>query len=768
MEPSVSWESSARSEERDEAVFPASLWQARIWQEAQLSHAGAALHVAMRWRIEGVLSEVSLERALAVLVARHEILRTRFAERDGVLVQCVRARLALPLASHDLAGLPAAQQDDLAEQLAKRDAEAPFDLTRGPLLRASLVRRGPLLATLQLTFHQAIVDGWSIGILIDELGRLAAGFELGSPPALPEVDLHYGDYARWQRDMLESGALEPDLAYWRAQLHGAPRFELEPDHPRTRPPSSASTIRSVLLPRALTDALEQRARDTGQTLFSVVVSALAATLARITRQREVVIGTQVAGREGVHAERVVGPLINALVLRLRADTDATLARFAERTFSVVQDALEHQALPFEALVSALGERHDGPRTPLYAVNFVLQKAYIDAARVEDTSYGGFTIVSVPSRPVGILWDLNLFMVGRVEGWRLSCEVNDGLYEASTAEQLLAEWQETMARMVAAPETRLVDIALRPATCLRLPTSPRPPPLDAPSRTLPAYVPRGKRAAALEERIVPMHAEGTKTPVLVVNNTAVLYPLARALGSERPLYDLQFCPAETPLLLPYRDFRDLARDALEMIRLARPSGPYILMGLCVFGAIALEAARLLQEEGERVELVVLNDSWAPGFREALPWRHRQLRAWQVRMHNVTLDWDRYRTGQKSLSGFLSNYRLVRKLRVVEAASALGLLEPAPDADVLRLENRWFTDYLARSQARHRPAPYEGDVAVFRSQEPLTGRFFPRDLGWGPLVRGRLSVFDCPGMHAEMYREAGAREIAQRMREVLGDT
>ena len=270
-----------------------------------------------------------------------------------------------------------------------------------------------------------------------------------------------------------------------------------------------------------------------------------------------------------------------------------------------------------------------------------------------------------------------------------------------------------------------------------------------------------------DQVVEIQGSGHKAPVFVLNNTAVLFPLARALGDERPVYALQLCPATTPIELPPRDFRDLARDVVDLIRSTRPHGPYVLMGLCVFGALALEAAQQLRAAGETVELVVLNDTWAPGHVESLSERRQRRRKILKRAHNVSLDLRRVANGQARLSEFLAAFTILRRFGAVDAGIRLGLLDPDATETVMRAENRWYTDYLLNARQRYQPGDYAGDVLVFRCEETLNGRYFDDTLGWRTIVRGRLHVMDCPGMHAEMYLPAGSAAIARGIRIMLDD-
>jgi len=754
-----------------ESEFPATAFQSHVYREIQRSGDHSAYNVAVRYRFQGSVNDASVQRALQALGRRHEILRTYLVERDGEVRQCVLAALSLPLHVENLEHLPVPERARALERLGRAEARAIVEHRAVPLVRLLLVRLDAQDAVLHLTFHQLGIDGWSLSILMRELGTLAAAYDAGTAFVLPQVELHYGDYARWQQDALDSGAFAEDLEYWRVRLAGVPQFSVAPDRLSAAADGGGSTpaeseILSRLLPPDVGALLEARAHARGHTLFTLGFAALAAALQRTTAETQVVMSTQVAGREQVALESVVGPLINTLVLHLDVQDHHTLTELTDQARAERDDALAHQALPYEALLSELAGDPDyaGART---RVNFILQKAYISEAQVSDSQYGKFKLLSMPSYPSGALWDLNFFMVGRDEGWRLSCEADPERYSRGFVERLLALWNTLLITAAAAPDLRvaelprLCDVTASTGTDERGTNSREPtgiyrrPPVRSRAAT-------NLRLRALEERILPLRETGAETPVLIANNMAVLGPLAEALGPERPVYDLQLCPSDEPLDLPVRHFGDLAKDVVEMVRLCRPHGPYILGGLCVFGALSLEAARQLRAEGEHVELVMLNDSWRPGYREDMPWTDRKERALRVRAHNVWIDTGRVQRGEATASEILAGMSSLKRLGLVQLGLHLGLLQANVDQSILRLENRWFTDYLLRIQSGFRPEPYPGEVVVMRSREPMTGRLFAHDLGWGPYVSGQLHVVDCPGMHSEMYRPAGSRAMADAIR------
>lgn len=743
-------------------TFPASFDQARRLGVVEQAGPTAADNVAVRWRFVGSVSDAALKQALNTLVQRYEILRTVLVRQGTEVLQQVRPRVEVPLHTIDLSALEATARAVELERIGRAEALLPLDPREAPLVRAVLVRLDPKDAVLHLNAHQVVVDHWSIGYLVEELAKLVSSFDDACKPAqLPDVELHFGDYARWQQAVLESGGYAEDLQFWQENLNGMVPFEVPADELGEEP--AASEIQSILLPSVLTSMLESRAQAEGQTLFSLALASLAGMLARATGRPTITLGTQVAGRSSVAAEQIVGPLINTLLLRLELGADPSLQTVLERVQATFEEALAHEELPFPVLEQSMATEAGEGVSLLPSVNFTFQKIYLYADQTADHDYGRFRLEALPSFPTSTHWDLNFFMVGRAEGWRISCEANPAKYRSHTVRALLELWRCALLALAGSDSVAVSGLPF--SGCGR--AEQREPAVSG-LRLVKAKMPQSNpRLAALQERIVAFNEGGSKTPVCVLNNTAVLYPLSLALGEDRPLYDIQICPSEDPIDLPERDFRDLARDALEMVRLARPRGPYILSGLCVCGALAFEVANQLRSEGEEVELVIANDTWAPGYREEMSRVDKQLRAWQVRAHSVRRDAELAMRGQKSVTAFLTSYRILRNTGVVSVGARLGLLESNPVDNLMRDENRWFTGYLGRALRRYKPLPYDGPLLVLRSQQSMTGRLFAWDMGWSRIATGRLQVVRSPGMHDEMFRPAGCEVFAKAMHEMLGE-
>jgi thioesterase domain-containing protein len=737
----------ASAEGGDAPAFPCTLLQERLWEQHAKGNS-QGLNVAMRWQVNGSLSHAAAEGAFQVLVRRHEILRTSFRKVGGRLAQVIMPACAFTLREMDLSALSANEREARAEEIAKAEAIEPIDPGQGPLLRATLLRFGLDRGVLLLTLHSLVADGWSTGLLIDQFQAAAEAIDAEAVPDASEPELQFADYALWEKELLASGALDEARAYWQRQLHDAVGTAVPPDRLPAARSGGQSHITSLLLPDALGRAVDAFARQQNVTLYSLAVAALTLMLRRVTGDSEIVMGSQVANREEPAAENLVGPTVNSVTLCLKVDDDARLHAFVGSVANTVQEALQHQRLPFE-VASTFAPDSEG--TPLHAVNLVVHRSYSGTTETEREGSRRFRLISLPSFSSGTQWPLNFYMIGRDEGWRLSCEADADLYDAETARSLLEAWRRCLEALATPPDGRLADCSAfreifpRAAAVSEL-AKPRPAgqlspiPVHAPSR-----------------QVIRFHEGGTSTPMIALNNRSVYYQLARQLGDNRPFVDILLYHQDGPLELRSYAFEDFAAYAVRLIRWAQPTGPYVLGGHCVYGVLAFEAARQLQRMGETVTLVALFDSWAPGYRETMSRWDQMLRQQQLRLSRYAQRLRQYRKGEVGLN------EIVRKPVLFH----LGLLPPEPGPERQSLPGEWFDDYLYDTVTRYRPDPYDGDAILFRSDEALRGRLFDERMGWAPLVRGTLTKVDIHSGHFDMFRERPAGEIAAFLRATLDD-
>ncbi|QGZ60773.1 condensation domain-containing protein [Paraburkholderia acidisoli] len=764
--------------EASHALFPATACQTRFWNEQAASPNASALNIAFRLQLSGPLDTASLEQVLGALVARHEVLRTGFLMTGAGLRQQVWSRVPFRLDVVDLSGLdePAARAE--AERVGGQQARTPFALTSPAFFRAVWLPRSATQGELQLTFHSLVMDGWSFAILVRELVQGLAARHAGVEAGYAEVDLHHGDYAMWKGEFLASGALDRARAHWRGELRDFSRFDVPGDRPRPQARGFQGAIRSILLPSALSDRLIAAAKAQGVTLFSVAAAGLAMALNKATGASRVALGTQMSVRDQQELEGVVGPLINTVILRLDVQPGSTLADVTAQCGAKLSDAIEHLHVPFEEMMTMAGEPASANRPPLCSVNFALQQSFVGGG--DEVRRDAFAATTSPSFNAGALYDLNFFMVHRPDGWRISCEGDTDLYDVATIDAHLATWRDVLETAEIAPARAAAPVAQLAAVMSLASVASI---ADARSAATAA----GNSAAAAQkacapgvgvsgfmsaadlaaqaDNIVQFNEDAPGTPIIVLNNTAVFYELAKQVGTARPIIDIPMVPRGEPRTFPDRAYQDIAADAVRLIRMARPHGPYILMGHCVLGALALEAAHQLRREGETVELVVLNDSWCPGYRESMPLFDKLMRKVRVRAYDIPRDFRAARRRETSMKVFLKQFRTVRALRLLPLATRLGLFKnDGPNNELA--ENLWYIGHLREQQVRYRAAPYDGDVQIFRSAQVLKGRQFAWDLGWDKVVTGKLVVTPVPGMHDAMFRAESAAVIGKQLHERLG--
>jgi thioesterase domain-containing protein/acyl carrier protein len=419
------------AETSGELRFPCSASQQRCWFIQALNPDSTVLNIALLWEIKGEFNTSTIEQAFQTIIDRHEILRTRFAEEDAEPMQKVSESYTFRVSVVDFTIIPETERLDQAMALGSLEARKPFDLTRLPLLRVTLLRLSANHAVLLVTVHQIVFDGWSIRNLAHEFGTITAALDANRPHGLPELLLQYGDYCLWQKEYLASTGSEVESSYWKNKLVGAPYFEIHPDHERPSQLGRGGEILAIMMPQGLGHQLEEAARSHNLTLFSFGCAATAAMLHRYSGCTDIIFGTQIAGRDDPDLENMIGVFLNNLVLRFDASGDPAFEEFLSRVNGTIQEALTHQRMPFHRLVEILNPPRDPKRTPLICIDFNVLRDVMHHGR-----YGAFELRGQPSLSAGSLYDLNFFLVHWPNGWRLAVEFNTDLYERRTAQGML--------------------------------------------------------------------------------------------------------------------------------------------------------------------------------------------------------------------------------------------------------------------------------------------------------------------------------------------
>ncbi|HEU0299006.1 MAG TPA: amino acid adenylation domain-containing protein, partial [Longimicrobium sp.] len=429
--------------------LPLSFAQQRLWFLDQLTPGDSSYNVPLALRLRGTLDAGVLERALGEIVRRHESLRTTFAVVDDEPVQVIA-----PAAPLRLEVEPVADEDEAMRRV-REEADAAFDLARGPLFRARLFRIAPDAHVLLVAMHHAVTDGWSIGVLMRELAALCTAFARGEPSPLAPLPLQYADYADWQRRDLAGGEMDRQLAWWKERLAGAPELlELPTDRPRSAARARAGAAHHASLSGDTFAAVRAVAAATDATPFMVLLAAYAVLLGRYAGQDDVVVGSPIAGRTHAELEPLIGFFVNTLPLRTDLSGDPTFRELVARVREATLGAYAHQELPFEKLVDELNPERSGGWSPVFQAAFAFQNFAREELRIPGVEAEPVQVSRASAR-----FDLNLVVAERQDGLAAVLEYDAGLVDASTAEQLLAHFARVVEEAARHPDRRVRDLLL---------------------------------------------------------------------------------------------------------------------------------------------------------------------------------------------------------------------------------------------------------------------------------------------------------------------
>ncbi|MEW5929506.1 MAG: amino acid adenylation domain-containing protein [Gemmatimonadota bacterium] len=436
--------------------LPVSFAQQRLWVVDRLDPRSPAYNLFSALRLHGALDTAALRASLDALVRRHETLRTTFAEQDGAVVQVIHPAAPVPLPVLDLRELPEAEREQAARGLAGEESLRPFDLARGPLLRATLLRLGDTEHVLCFTMHHVVSDGWSMQVLTREVTALYAAFSRGEEPRLPELPVQYADYAVWQRAWLSGAVLEEQLGFWRDRLGGAPPLlTLPTDRPRSSGRSARAGTHRFGVAAGVSRGLRALSRRAGTTLFMTLLAAWQSLLGRYAGQEDVVVGTPIAGRTRTELEGLIGFFVNMLALRADLGADPTWTELLEQVRDAVLGAFDHQELPFERLVDELVTERSPTHSPLFQVVFALDRSGMR----EELSLGGVELEPFGRGEKTARFDLTLTMTEAEEELGGTLTYRAGLYEEATAARMAAHLEVLLEAMASAPGRRLSEVPL---------------------------------------------------------------------------------------------------------------------------------------------------------------------------------------------------------------------------------------------------------------------------------------------------------------------
>jgi amino acid adenylation domain-containing protein len=441
-----------------EQPLATSFQQQRLLFLDQLEPGAIAYNLPRAMRLSGSLDPATLAKAFQSVILRHESIRTIFTFLDGEPKQVVLPDLPFELPTVDLRGLPNADREQAALRIAGEEARKPFDLSRGPLLRAKLLRLGHEDHILILVMHHIITDGWSMSMLFEEVGELYASFAAGGKPKLPELSLQYSDFSIWQRQSVTGDLLADQLAYWKKQLQGAETvLQLPTDRPRPAVHSGRGNSVRFELSSHTNENLRALAKGEGSTLFMTLLALFQLLLWRYTSQSSILVGTPTAGRNEVELENLIGFFANTLILRADPAAEGSFRQLLRQARATTLEALAHQVVPFEKLVEALGPDRTINRNPLFQVMFVFQN--FPRQKLE---FPGLVLQEIELEGGLAKFDLTLEIID-LDSLYCTFEYDSDLYDASTIQRMAGHFARLVEGAIAAPDDKIAKFPLLTAT-----------------------------------------------------------------------------------------------------------------------------------------------------------------------------------------------------------------------------------------------------------------------------------------------------------------
>ncbi|MDZ8136599.1 MAG: amino acid adenylation domain-containing protein [Nostoc sp. DedQUE04] len=435
--------------------IPLSFSQQRLWFIDQLYHGSSFYNISSAFHLKGLLNITALKQSLNEILKRHEVWRTTFALVNGQPVQEIAPELTWELPIINFEHLSGKNWEPNVKKLAIESAKKPFNLAKGPLVRATLLRLGEEEHIFLLTMHHIITDGWSIGVFLGELSTLYAAFSTNQHSPLPKLPIQYADFAIWQRDRLQGKVLETQFNYWKQQLGGElPLLQLPTDNPRPAVATFTGAKQYFTFSKTLTDALNQLSQREDVTLFMTLLAAFNTLLYCYTDQEDILVGSPIANRNRAELEGMLGLFVNTLVLRNNLSGNPRFCELLHRVREVTLDAYAHQDLPFEKLVEQLQPERDLSRNPLYEVMFVLQNTPTSIQEVF-----GLTLRPLQLDNGTAQLDIFLSMSESQQGLTGFLEYNTDIFEDATITRFISNFQTLLESIVVNQEQHISQLSL---------------------------------------------------------------------------------------------------------------------------------------------------------------------------------------------------------------------------------------------------------------------------------------------------------------------
>lgn len=439
--------------------LPLSFSQQRLWFLDRLEEQNPAYNISNVIHIEGPLQAAVLEQSLQAIIERHEVLRTVFAQEQGEPVQVVMTAMPWNLVVVDLSQFTAEGQQEEIMQWQQQEMIRPFNLTQGPLLRATLLRLSPSEHILLFIVHHIVSDAWSASILVRELTILYDALLQGEPALLPELPIQYADFACWQRHWLQGDVLQKQLTYWRNHLENIDEVLLLPtDYPRRPLQSYQGASTAFTIPSLLVTSLRALSRQANATLFMTLLAAFQTLLHRYTGQDVIRVGSPIANRILSETEPLIGCFVNTLVFQTNVKDDPAFQELLSRTRAETIEAYAHQDMPFELLVEALQPQRDLSHPPLFQVMLVFLNTEQPVLELRD-----LTLRQIPLEAKTAKYDVTMYLKDADGDMHGVLEYNTDLFRTESIERMLDQFQELLNGIVTDPGQRLSSLPLLTTT-----------------------------------------------------------------------------------------------------------------------------------------------------------------------------------------------------------------------------------------------------------------------------------------------------------------
>jgi amino acid adenylation domain-containing protein len=434
--------------------LPLSFAQQRLWFLDQLAPDSLVYNIPGAVRLEGRLELEVLERVINEIVRRHEVLRTRFEAEEGEPAQVIDEWEERRLEVEDLRGMPAEEREEAARRITREEAMRGFDLSRGPLLRVKVLKLEEEEHVLLFTMHHIVSDEWSMGVLVRDVGALYQAYSAGMESPLEELPIQYADFAVWQREWLKGEALEEQMSYWRKQLEYAPELVLPTRNSPKKNGAPKGASYAQVIPADVASAVKRYGERKEATLFMLLLTAFAIALHRLTLQRDLVIGTDIANRNRAETEPLIGFFINELLLRIKIEGDPTFDELARQIRETALDAYLYQDVPFDKVVETLNPARRNDRAPLIRAKLVVQNAPRSQLTLPSLTIGGLEGVNDTDINKGVKCDFLLTFFEREKELVAHATYNEVVIQKSTTVALLHSVEGILAIATGDPTLKL--------------------------------------------------------------------------------------------------------------------------------------------------------------------------------------------------------------------------------------------------------------------------------------------------------------------------